>query len=595
MIVLIALINMGGVFIFLNFSKKSNINFMTKNMLVRLQKNFENYESSLTMTLESSIDILVRDEKLAEIFLTRDRDALYDYSKELFGHIKKKNYFTHWYFLNTEKDRTCFLSMHNPKIYGDKITRYTYSESIKTKKIYSGRELGKTAFAIRTVHPWFFKGKLIGYLELGIEIESFFKNLKKNFEADLGLIIDKTYLDRAKWKSVRREKNLKDNWADHEKFLLIDKTTSDTELINLSDISENIPSERKILSIKNIDGKNLMRGILPLFDASGKKVGIIYFLKDVTRVYKKLSGQALILMIIIFFFLSILTSFMIYFHKHAEGQLRRYRENLEDMIDERTTELKREFHARLQAEENQLNAVKLAEKSSKMASLGVMAAGIAHEINQPLNAIKISADSAMFRSKNESDELDKNYLSKLKNISEGVDRISEIISNMRKFWILPEDNEISSVDLNKAAEDGINLVRSQLKSHNIDLNFKRSYEPVHIIGILAHLEQIVVNLLTNAINALRSINKENKSIRIEIGKEEEVAFLRIDDNGIGLPDITIDELTDPFYSTGKNREGTGLGLAIINHYVKKYSGTIKTENNKEGGASFIIEFPRVKN
>ncbi|MCK4890377.1 MAG: hypothetical protein KAS97_10640, partial [Candidatus Aminicenantes bacterium] len=137
MIVLIALINLGGVFVFLNISKRSNIKFMTENILSRVEKNFEDYENNLTKTLESSIDVLVKNEKLAEIFLTRDRDALYNYSKELFVHIKNKNYFTHWYFLNTEKEGTCFLRMHNRGLYGDKITRYTYKRSIESKKLYS--------------------------------------------------------------------------------------------------------------------------------------------------------------------------------------------------------------------------------------------------------------------------------------------------------------------------------------------------------------------------------------------------------------------------------------------------------------------------
>lgn len=594
LIVLIALINLGGVFIFLNISKQSNIKFMAWSILSRLEKNFEDYENNLTKTLESSIDILVRDEKMAEIFLSGDREALYNYSKELFDHIKKKNYFTHWYFLNTEKEGTCFLRMHNKELFGDKITRYTYRRSIESKKLFSGKELGKTAFAIRTVHPWYLKGEHIGYMELGIEIESFFKNLKKIFEAELGLIIEKANLDRSKWYSVRKEKNLRDNWDDHKKFLLIEETSAKTELINLPGISGNIPSEKKILSISNKDGTYLMRGILPLYEASGKKVGVVYFLKDVSEVFRKLSDHASILMVIIFFFLSILTFFMIYFHNHAESQLRKYRENLEEMIEERTEEVKLEFNARLEAEENQLKAVKLTERSSKMASLGVMAAGIAHEINQPLNAIKISADSAIFKSENESVKLDENYLKKLKNISEGVDRITEIISNMRNFWILPEDNEGNSVDINIAVEDAVNLVRSQLKSYQINFYHEKFKEPVKIRCTLAHLEQIVINLMTNSINSIRAANKEEKFIKIVTGKDKNRAVIRVDDNGIGLPDITIDELIDPFYSTDKSREGTGLGLAIINHYVKKYKGNIKTGTNEYGGATFIIEFPCIK-
>jgi len=594
MIIIIALINIGGIFLFLNISRWSNIRFMTKNMLIRLEKNFEDYEANLTKTLESSVDIMVTNEKMAEIFLTGSRDELYNYSIDLFNHLKRKNYFTHWYFLYPEEKGTCFLRMHNRTLYGDKITRFTYKKCIETKKLYSGKELGKTAFALRAVHPWYYKNKLIGYIELGIEIESFFQNLKRIFGAELGLIVDKSSIDEIKWASVRKEKGLRSNWDDHHTYLLIDKTTDNKELINLKDISENIPAEKKILSIKKNKGKHYMRGIIPLSDASGKKVGLIYFLKDVTNIFSKLSDQALILMVIIFFFLAILTYFMIYFHKKAEGQLRKYRENLEEIIEDRTKELKNEFTARLEAEGNQLQAVKLAEKSSRMASLGVMAAGIAHEINQPLNAIKISADSALFKNKNEKSRLDETYISKLKSISDGVDRISVIINNMRNFWILPDDDNISTIDLNEATQAAISLLKSRIKNNNIELIYNRPDEPVNIKAVLVHLEQIVLNLLSNSINALRSSKVEKKIIKLDVEFKNNISILKVEDNGTGLRDQTIEELSDPFYSTEKNHDGTGLGLAIVTHYMKKYNGNINAHNNQHGGASFILEFPGAK-
>ncbi len=591
MIIIIALINIGGIFIFLNISRWSNIKFMTKNMLIRLEKNFEEYEANMTKTLESSLDILVRNETMAKIFLSGNRDELFNYSADLFDHIKKNKYFTHWYFLNTEDEGTCFLRMHNRRLYGDRISRFTYQKSVETKKMYSGKELGKTAFALRSVHPWYYKGELIGYIELGIEIESFFRNLKKTFEADLGLIVNKSSIDKTKWASVRKEKGLRLNWDDHPNYLLINKTTDNKELIDLQEISESIPSEKKILSIKKTNGKHFMRGIIPLSDASGNKVGLIYFLKDITNVFSKLSNQALILMIIIFFFLLILTFLMIYFHKKAEGQLRKYRENLEEIIEERTKELKSEFIARLEAEGKQLRAVKLAEKSSKMASLGVMAAGIAHEINQPLNAIKISSDSALFKSKNDGNELDETYISKLKSISEGVDRISVIINNMRNFWILPDDTNIDIIDLNEAAEAAINLLRPRMDKNKIELIFDRPDKPVQIKAVLVHLEQIVLNLLSNSIKSLISSEAGGKIIKIKVGFENNMTILSVEDNGPGLNDLTIEELADPFFSTGKNGEGTGLGLAIVTHYMKKYKGNIRAYNNENGGASFILEFP----
>ena len=251
----------------------------------------------------------------------------------------------------------------------------------------------------------------------------------------------------------------------------------------------------------------------------------------------------------------------------------------------------REFHGRLAAEKKHTEAVKIAEKSSRMASIGVIAAGITHEINQPLNDIKLSADSVRIWNSQNKGLLPDNFCRWLDSISKNVNRITQIIDQMRSYWSLPDQTSFTLTNLNSAVRHAISLVDQQLKAHLITLKVEEAEESLEILGNKINVEQIVLNLVVNAMHALDTVEKDDKCIIIKISRDRDRAIVEVVDNGPGLPETDLQNLFDPFYSNRQPNQGMGLGLAIVKRFVEAMEGSVEANNNQSGGAHFYIVIP----
>ena len=199
---------------------KKNISQQVESEIKYLDKSFIHMERNDSRALASSLDLFANDPSFKKVFLERDRDKLFDYCKPLFENMKEKYGITHFYFI--QPDGKCFLRVHNKNIYGDTITRKTFKKAKDTKSTVSGLELGKTAFALRTVMPYYYEGKLIGYVEFGEEIDHFLHILEEETpNTTLALVVNKNYLDREKFKSVRKVSGHRNNWDDIKDFVII--------------------------------------------------------------------------------------------------------------------------------------------------------------------------------------------------------------------------------------------------------------------------------------------------------------------------------------------------------------------------------------
>lgn len=238
-------------------------------------------------------------------------------------------------------------------------------------------------------------------------------------------------------------------------------------------------------------------------------------------------------------------------------------------------------------------AVKLAEETARLASIGVMAAGITHEINQPLNAIRLSADGIILWNDQNPGSVPQFLLNLIREVSDGSKRISEIVEHMRSFWVTPSQKDPVLIDLNVTLHDALELITRQIKNHQINLDLQLSAKPLHFLGDTVQVQQIINNLVINAIYALDETDRADKRICITTRQDGNSIALEISDNGPGLPTLSQEQLFDPFYSTRNPGKGMGLGLAIVMMFVERLNGKIEAFNDDNEGAVFRVYFPAI--
>lgn len=178
-----------------------------------------------TKTLSAVLEVIIHEPVIQRLYKEKEREKLYAYTHVLFEELKNKHGITHWSFILP--DGHTFLRVHENAMYGDEIKRSTFFKARDTQKTASGLELGKTAYALRTVMPYYDNdGELIGYLELGEEIDHILNVLKKETTNEFVLIADKKYLNREDWSSARKLAGKEDTWdkvgGEH---LILDSTT----------------------------------------------------------------------------------------------------------------------------------------------------------------------------------------------------------------------------------------------------------------------------------------------------------------------------------------------------------------------------------
>lgn len=236
-----------------------------------------------------------------------------------------------------------------------------------------------------------------------------------------------------------------------------------------------------------------------------------------------------------------------------------------------------------------------AARAQRLASLGIMSAGIAHEINQPLNSIKVLTDGMLYwHKKGQSQDLNKLF-ENLQKISAQAGRIDEIIKHMRSFVSNERAIQLAPCSLNEAVHGALDMLGRQLSSHGIVVKEALSDDLPSVYGNAGRLEEVVINLLVNAMQALDTVNRAEKVIHCSTWPAGEKVVLEISDNATGISNEIKSYIFEPFFSTKKAGEGMGLGLSIVQSVIFSFNGEIKVTNNEKGGTSFRIELPAIKN
>ena len=254
---------------------------------------------------------------------------------------------------------------------------------------------------------------------------------------------------------------------------------------------------------------------------------------------------------------------------------------LEKRVEQRTLELQNEIEERKKAEQSLRDTQSELIQAAKLAGLGQMSAGISHELNQPLTAIRNYSENAQrFVERNQLDAVSNN----LKEINEITEGMAGIIAQLRGFS-RKSSGEHSQVSLAQAVSQALGMFQRDIETRQISVNTAIDRELAVFTDPLL-LNQVLVNIISNAIQAMSEV--KIPCIDIEGSREGGKIKLQINDTGPGIPENVIENVFDPFFTTKEVGLGLGLGLSISYRIMESLGGRIEAVNIPAGGASFRL-------
>lgn len=265
---------------------------------------------------------------------------------------------------------------------------------------------------------------------------------------------------------------------------------------------------------------------------------------------------------------------------------------LEKRVSERTADLNAANMQLVQEiEERKATETRLRQtqnelvQAGKLAALGQMSAALSHEFNQPLAAVKSYAENAAtFLDRDRTKEARHNILL----ISQMADRMAAISKHLRNFARRPQE-KIAPIPLVAVLDDALELMAAKIKTAGAEVVYSRPENEIFVMGGRVRLQQVLVNLLSNALDAME--DAEMRRIEISLHQKDARWLVDVRDLGPGLSDKVMDQLFDPFFTTKSPGQGLGLGLSISYNIVRDFGGTMVASNHPAGGAVFTVDLP----
>jgi PAS domain S-box-containing protein len=267
--------------------------------------------------------------------------------------------------------------------------------------------------------------------------------------------------------------------------------------------------------------------------------------------------------------------------KKAEEALNQLNKELENRVAHEVSKVKQQQQLLVQ--------------KSKLEYMGELSAGLSHEVNQPLGGISMGLDNILMRL--EQGNIDKEYIrKKIQLLFKDIERIDQIIQHVRIFSRDQQESLKEMIDVAKVLQDALSLIRMQLKDHQIDLIVDCPAETLIVEGNPYRLEQVFLNLLSNARDAVEQKGKNQpasykKKVVIRCLQQKQACKIVVRDNGSGISKENMDRIFDPFFTTKDEDKGTGLGLSISYGIIKEFGGEIEVESRQGEFTQFSVLIP----
>jgi hypothetical protein len=250
------------------------------------------------------VDMLAANQALRDAFAARDRERLQALSLPIHQVLKKEHGIEHWNYVDSDTKRM-FLRVHLPDKHSDVIERPTILKAMERRELSAGKELGKSAFALRVGKPVILDGRLVGYIELGHVIDSFLGLMKTQTGDDVAMFINKKLIDASEW--ARTRGTARNNWEDFPSVVVVNSTTQDA----IVDASAASLGEARTLAEQSREGAVFARAVFPVKDSTGAIVGGLVVRHDITALYSQM-WNGMLQAIAFFAALAVVTSLLAY-------------------------------------------------------------------------------------------------------------------------------------------------------------------------------------------------------------------------------------------------------------------------------------------
>lgn len=523
------------------------------NSVRAVERLFELQISNDAAKLHATLCPISRDEAVKHAFLSGDREGLLARTAPLFERLRDQHRVTHFYILDAE--RRVVLRVHQPDLAGDVIERTTILQAEESGTETQGIELGPLGtLTLRAVKPWLQEGRLIGYLELGEEIDHVSREIHEALGVDLLVLVHRQFLAPDDRPGAA---------GDSESPLILGNTLGDLPPA----VAARLQGDRHTsggTEQATEGGRSLYTALLPLRDAGGREIGDILVVRDVTAlqagVHRSLATAAI---------LSLVAGAAVFalFYVILDRVERDYR---------RQREMETHF-ARLSTEHQRIVQIE------KLSEVGRTIGEIAHQINNPLVGV---VNMAQLAEREAEDPVRVRQL--LGDIRQaGVD-CQAFIQRMLAFTRVSR-SERKPTDLGVLIHDTVDLFQQSTDRHPA---ITAELPPAPLILALdpVLIRHALFNLLANAAQANPPGGEVRVRLQAATGTDGRAGWsLRVIDQGPGLSDEVREKLFTPFFTTRPS--GTGLGLAVVQHVAALHDGWASGENQPEGGAVFALWLP----
>ncbi|MCK9381688.1 MAG: ATP-binding protein [Sulfuritalea sp.] len=515
-----------------------------------------------TNLMIATMRAMMTNQSIERAFRNLDRSALSQQLSPLFANLRDKHHITHLYF--TGPDLINLYRFHSPDEFGDEIDRLTTIKARKQQDAVHGLELGALGtLTLRLVMPWRHNGQVLGYLEIGEEIEHLISEIKDSLSVDMLVLVDKRMVLPQQWQRGQAMMKREGNWDRFTSYVALAQT------IDLLPVALNDLTLRKLLVEGTAEiedhGRSLHLSVVSLTDVGRRHIGDLVVIRDITALESAFQWSIVAVTTIgLLAAIGVLGVFYLALDR-VESDYRRQHD-----LEHQLLRFNAEYGRILQLE--------------KLSALGTMVGSIAHQLNNPLVGVVNLAQLAEREPDNPART--RELLGEIRGAGEDC---RAFVKRMLAF------SKVSCFDskptpMAELIEDTVLLFR-QTENKHLPVETKLPDEPVVLTIDPILIRHALFNLLVNAAQA----TTDNGAIVITLEREQDPMrgvpgwSLAVSDHGRGMPPEVMEKIFVPFYTT--HSDGTGLGLPVVQHVALLHGGQVSASSKPGHGTRIAVWLP----